>query len=86
MDELSEEDKLTVSRARKIQRFFSQPFFVAEQFTGASGAYVKLEDTIRGFKMIAAGELDHVSEKFFMYKGKVEDVFEAYEKEKGGNP
>ncbi|MDD2487410.1 MAG: F0F1 ATP synthase subunit beta [Candidatus Gracilibacteria bacterium] len=82
MDELSEEDKLAVSRARKIQRFFSQPFFVAEQFTGTPGVYVKLEDTVKGFKMIAAGELDHIGEKYFMYKGKIEQVIEAYEKEK----
>lgn len=85
MDELSEDDKLAVSRARKIQRFFSQPFFVAEQFTGTPGSYVKLEDTIKWFKMIVNGELDHINEKFFMYKGKIEEVVEAYEKEKAGN-
>lgn len=82
MDELSEEDKLAVSRARKIQRFFSQPFFVAEQFTGTPWIYVKLEDTVKWFKMIATWELDHIWEKFFMYKWKIEDVIEAYEKEK----
>ena len=58
MDELSEEDKLTVSRARKLQRFLSQPFFVAEQFTGTPGRYVRLEDTIRGFKEILEGKHD----------------------------
>jgi len=83
MDELSEEDKLAVSRARKIQRFFSQPFFVAEQFTGTPGVYAKLADTVRGFKMIVAGELDHIGEKHFMYKGSIEDVVASYEKEKG---
>ncbi|MDD2516079.1 MAG: F0F1 ATP synthase subunit beta [Candidatus Gracilibacteria bacterium] len=82
MDELSEEDKLVVSRARKIQRFFSQPFFVAEQFTGTPGTYVKLVDTVRGFKRIVDGELDYVPERFFMYKGTAESVEEAYEKEK----
>lgn len=83
MDELSEDDKLAVSRARKIQRFFSQPFFVAEQFTGTPGVYAKLADTVRGFKMIVAGELDHIGEKHFMYKGSIEDVIKSYEKEKG---
>lgn len=82
MDELSEEDKLTVNRARKIQRFFSQPFFVAEQFTGNPGVYVKREDTVRGFAMILAGELDHIGERHFMYKGTIEGVLESYEKEK----
>ena len=84
MDELSEEDKLSVSRARKIQRFFSQPFFVAEQFTGTPGVYVKLEDTVKWFKMITNWELDHIWEKYFMYKWKIEEVIEAYEKEKTG--
>lgn len=83
MDELSEEDKLAVSRARKIQRFFSQPFFVAEQFTGTPGVYAKLSDTVRGFKMLIAGELDHIGEKHFMYKGSIEEVVASYEKEKG---
>lgn len=82
MDELSEDDKLAVSRARKIQRFFSQPFFVAEQFTGTPWSYVKLEDTIKWFQRIIAWELDHINEKFFMYKGKIEEVIEAYDKEK----
>src|SRR5207253_618221 len=65
MDELSEEDRVTVSRARKIQRFLSQPFFVAEVFTGTPGKYVKLEDTIKGFKMIVNGELDELPEQAF---------------------
>lgn len=82
MDELSEDDKQTVARARKIQRFFSQPFFVAEQFTGNPGVYVKVEDTVRGFKSIISGELDHIGEKHFMYKGSIEAVVESYEKEK----
>jgi F-type H+/Na+-transporting ATPase subunit beta len=81
MDELSEDDKLTVSRARKIQRFFSQPFFVAEQFTGTPGVYAKLDDTVRGFKEIIAGEVDHIGERFFMYKGSIEDVKVAFDKE-----
>jgi F-type H+-transporting ATPase subunit beta len=74
MDELSEADKLTVSRARKIQRFFSQPFFVAEQFTGAAGKYVKLQDTIRGFKGICDGEYDHLPEQAFLYVGGIEEA------------
>jgi F-type H+-transporting ATPase subunit beta len=74
LDELSEEDKLTVSRARKIQRFFSQPFFVAEQFTGLKGAYVKLEDTIRGFRAIIDGETDDLPEQAFFLQGTIEDV------------
>lgn len=83
MDELSEDDKLAVSRARKIQRFFSQPFFVAEQFTGTPGVYAKLRDTVRGFKMIIDGELDYIGEKHFMYKGSIEEVVASYKKEKG---
>ncbi len=81
MDELSEDDRLTVSRARKIQRFFSQPFFVAEQFTGTPGVYAKLDDTVRGFRSIIEGEVDHISERFFMYKGSIEDVKMAYDSE-----
>jgi F-type H+-transporting ATPase subunit beta len=81
MDELSEDDKLTVARARKIQRFFSQPFFVAEQFTGTPGVYAKLADTIRGFKAIIEGEVDFIPERFFMYKGSIDDVKAAFEKE-----
>lgn len=76
MDELSEEDKLTVQRARKIQRFFSQPFFVAEQFTGAAGKYVKLEDTIKGFKDLCEGKYDHIPEQAFLYVGTIEEAVE----------
>jgi F-type H+/Na+-transporting ATPase subunit beta len=80
MDELSDEDKLVVSRARKAQRYMSQPFFVAEQFTGTPGKYVKIDDTIRGFRMILDGELDHLPEQAFAYKGGIEEVIEAGEK------
>ncbi len=76
MDELSDEDKLTVQRARKIQKFLSQPFFVAEQFTGYAGKFVKLEDSIKGFKMIVHGECDHIPENAFSYTGTIEEVFE----------
>ncbi len=80
MDELSDEDKLTVQRARKIQKFLSQPFFVAEQFTGMAGRYVKLEDTVRSFKAIVAGEYDHVPEQAFYMCGGIEEVLEKFEK------
>ena len=80
MDELSEEDKVTVQRARKIQRFLSQPFFVAEAFTGRSGKYVKLKDTIQGFRMIAEGQLDHLPEQAFYLKGSVEEAIEEGER------
>ena len=76
MDELSEEDKLTVSRARKIERFLSQPFFVAEVFTGSSGKYVSLKDTIRGFQGILSGEYDHLPEQAFYMVGGIEEVVE----------
>ncbi len=76
MDELSDEDKVTVSRARKLQRFLSQPFHVAEQFTGIPGRYVKLEDTIKGFKMIVDGECDQLPEQAFLMCGGIEEVFE----------
>jgi F-type H+/Na+-transporting ATPase subunit beta len=75
MDELSDEDKLTVARARKIQRFLSQPFFVAEQFTGTPGVYVKKEDTVRGFKEILEGKHDAVPESKFYMKGAIEDIY-----------
>ena len=78
MDELSEEDKLTVNRARKVQRFLSQPFHVAEQFTGYLGKYVPLKDTIRSFKEIIEGKHDHIPESYFLYKGSIDDVVEAY--------
>ena len=74
MDELSEEDRLIVSRARKIQRFLSQPFHVAEAFTGTPGVYVKLEDTIRGFKEMVAGEHDDLPEQAFYMVGTIEDA------------
>ncbi len=80
MDELSEEDKITVRRARRIQRFLSQPFSVAEQFTGFKGKYVKLEDTIRSFKKILDGECDELPEQAFMYCGAIEEVFEKAKK------
>ena len=80
MDELSEEDKLIVSRARKIQRFLSQPFFVAEQFTGADGKFVSLEDTIRSFKGIVAGEYDHLPEAAFYMVGAIEEAVAKAEK------
>ena len=76
MDELSEEDKATVSRARKVERFFSQPFHVAEVFTGSPGKYVSLKDTIRGFKMIVEGECDHLPEQAFYMVGGIEEAFE----------
>jgi F-type H+-transporting ATPase subunit beta len=82
MDELSEEDKLAVSRARKIQRFFSQPFYVAEQFTGYKGKYVKTEDTIKGFKEIVDGKCDDMPEQAFLYVGTIEEAREAAEKMK----
>jgi len=77
MDELSEEDKVTVTRARKIQRFLSQPFFVAEQFTGIQGRYVKLADTIRSFKELISGRYDHLPEQAFYMKGDIDEVVEA---------
>ena len=80
MDELSDEDRLTVSRARKVQRFLSQPFFVAAQFTGKEGRYVKLEDTIRGFKEIIAGKHDDVPESAFMYVGTIDEAIENAKK------
>lgn len=80
MDELSDEDKLVVSRARRVQRFLSQPFHVAEQFTGQAGKYVKIEDTIKGFNMIIDGELDHLPENAFHLVGTIEDAIEKGEK------
>ncbi|MGE3920428.1 MAG: F0F1 ATP synthase subunit beta, partial [Gammaproteobacteria bacterium] len=76
MDELSEEDKLTVSRARKIQRFLSQPFFVAEVFTGSPGKYVPLKETIRGFKAIIAGEMDALPEQAFYMVGTIDEAIQ----------
>ena len=80
MDELSDEDKMTVTRARKIQKFLSQPFFVAEQFTGMPGTYVKLKDTIRSFADIIEGKYDHIDEGSFYLKGSIDEVLEAHAK------
>jgi F-type H+-transporting ATPase subunit beta len=77
IDELSEEDKLTVSRARKIQRFFSQPMFVASQFTGRDGRYVPIHETVRGFKMILDGELDDIPEQAFYMVGTIDEAIEV---------
>jgi F-type H+-transporting ATPase subunit beta len=82
IDELSDEDKLIVARARKLQKFLSQPFHVAEQFTGLQGKYVKLEDTIRGFKEIVAGKHDEVPEQAFYMQGTIEDVLQRAEQYK----
>ena len=80
MDELSPDDKLTVSRARKVQKFLSQPFFVAEVFTGSPGVYVKVEDTVKAFKKIVDGECDELPEQAFYMKGGIDDVYEAAKK------
>lgn len=82
IDELSEEDRLIVARARKIQKFLSQPFFVAETFTGKPGVYVKLADTIKGFKMIVDGEMDNIPEQAFYMVGGIEEVFKKAEEMK----
>ena len=83
MDELPEEDKLTVFRARKIQRYLSQPFFVGEQFTGYKGKYVPLKETIRGFKEIIDGKMDNIPEAAFYMKGAIEEVYEAAKEMEG---
>jgi F-type H+-transporting ATPase subunit beta len=80
MDELSEDQKLIVSRARKIQQFLGQPFHVAEVFTGIPGVYVKIEDTVRSFAAIIDGKCDDIPEQAFRYKGAIEEVYEAAEK------
>ena len=80
MEELSEEDKLTVARARKIQRFLSQPFFVAEQFTGLQGRYVPTKETVRGFREILEGKWDHLPEQAFYMVGTIEEAVEQAEK------
>jgi F-type H+-transporting ATPase subunit beta len=80
IDELSEDQKLTVARARKIQRFLSQPFHVAEQFTGTPGRYVKIADTVKGFKGIVEGKYDDIPEQAFYMKGTIEEVQEAADK------
>jgi F-type H+/Na+-transporting ATPase subunit beta len=82
IDELSEDDKLAVSRARKIQRFLSQPFFVASQFTGLAGKYVSIADSIKGFKEICEGKHDSVPEQAFYLKGTIDDVLESAAKMK----
>lgn len=74
MDELSDEDKLTVSRARKIERFFSQPFSVAEQFTGMEGKYVPVRETIRGFREILEGKHDDLPDQAFLYVGTIDEA------------
>ena len=79
MEELSEDQKIIVNRARKIERFLGQPFHVAKQFTGQDGVYVKLEDTIRSFKEILSGNCDEIPEVCFRNKGTIEDVYAAYE-------
>ena len=80
MDELSDEDKTVVARARRIQRFLSQPFFVAEQFTGTEGRYVKMEDTIDGFERLINGEFDHLPERAFLYVGGIDEAVEKAKK------
>ena len=82
MEELSDEDKLTVNRARKIRNFLSQPFNVAETFSGIPGQYVPMKDTVRSFDAILKGEVDHIPETFFLFKGTIEEVIEAYEESK----
>ena len=80
MDELSDEDKLVVHRARRIQKFMSQPFSVAEQFTGTPGRYVSLEDTVSGFEAILNGEVDELPESAFAYVGNVDEAVEKHKK------
>ena len=77
IDELSDDDRLTVNRARKIERFLSQPFFVAQQFTGLDGKYVSVADSIRGFKEILEGKHDEIAERHFYMKGTIDEVVEA---------
>lgn len=85
VDELSEDDKAIVARARRIQNFLSQPFFVASQFTGRDGRYVPIRETVRGFRMILDGELDHIPEQMFYMAGGIDEVFARYEKAQGDN-
>ncbi len=82
IEELSDEDKLTVQRARKLERFFSQPFTVAQQFTGLEGKYVPVSETVKSFARILEGEVDHIPEQFFMYKGAIEETIAEYEAKK----
>ena len=79
MDELSEEDKQTVDRARKVEKYLSQPFFVAEVFTNSPGKFVSIKDTVRGFKGILEGEYDHIPEQAFLMAGAIEEVVENAE-------
>jgi F-type H+/Na+-transporting ATPase subunit beta len=79
VDELSADDKLLVARARKIEQFLSQPMVVAEQFTGREGKYVKIKDTVRGFRMILDGEVDYIPEQMFYMAGPIEDVLQRYD-------
>ena len=79
MDELTEEDKVLVNRARRIEKFLSQPFHVAETFTGISGKYVRLDETVDSFERVAAGELDHLPEQAFYMKGGIDEVIAASE-------
>jgi len=85
MEELSEEDKITVARARKIQRFLSQPFFVAEAFTGSPGIYVPVKETIQGFKALVNGEVDHLPEQAFYMVGNLEGAIQKAEQLKKGS-
>ena len=82
MDELADSDKLIVNRARKIQRFLSQPFSVAEQFTGMEGKYLPLKETVRGFREILEGKHDEIPEQMFLFAGGIDEVVEKYEKSK----
>ncbi|VAY88401.1 ATP synthase beta chain [hydrothermal vent metagenome] len=82
MDELSEDDKKVVERARKIEKFLSQPFFVAEVFTGSPGKYVSLDETLEGFSGIINGEYDHLSENSFYMVGSIKEAIEKFEKSK----
>ena len=84
MDELSEEDKLIVNRARKIQRFLSQPFYVAEKFTSIPGRYVPVGETIRGFREIIEGAHDEIPEGYFLNVGTIDEVVEKYKSARGG--
>lgn len=85
IDELTNEDKLVVERARKIRNFLSQPFHVAEKFSGIKGSFVKVKDTIEGFEKIISGELDYISESHFLFKGKIQEVIDSYLKTKKTN-
>ena len=80
MEELSDDDRQTVARARRIEQFMSQPYFTAEQFTGNPGRFVSLADTVRSFKDITEGKYDHLPEQLFRYKGSIDEVAEAAEK------